>query len=253
MPRHFIDISRQLESWYQTQSGQYLLATEKQLVNEHIQQSFGNHLVQIGFSSRYPLYADSPISHRLSLGGGEGGGLVTELAQLPFDSDSLDLVILHHSLEFYEQPHQLLREVQRCIRPQGKLLIVAFNPLSLLGIYAQTLGRLPGSLWKQRAITRKRLGDWLALLGFDTRQVDYGYIIPPVQHEYFREKMTSLDQSITAKDWAFGGVFVMNACKQVSPLTPVRQRWSRVRSPLVTLTASRSSVAQLSEQGEVKI
>lgn len=253
MQRHFIDISTQLESWYQTEAGQYLLKTETELVNRQIDRVFGHYLVQIGISSQYPLYQNSTINHKFSIGMTKGSELIAEFSELPFDSDSLDLIILHHSLEFYSKPHQLLREVQRCIAPQGRVIIVAFNPLSLLGLYAQTVGRLPASIWKQKSISRKRMGDWLALLGFDIRDVSYGFSLPPLQHEYVRNKMSAFDQYATKKNFPLGGVFVITASKQVSTLTPIRPRWNRVRAPIIGLTASRTATANLSSKKEVKV
>jgi SAM-dependent methyltransferase len=253
MQRHFIDISTQLESWYQTESGQYLLNTETELVNRQIDRFFGHHLVQIGISSRYPLYQSSPINHKLTIGVTAGSELITDLSELPFDSDSLDIIILHHSLEFYNKHHHLLREAQRCIAAQGRLIIVGFNPLSLLGVLAQTLGRLPRSRWKQKTISRKRLGDWLALLGFDIRAVHYGYSLPPLQSDYLRGKMSAVDQYMTSKNLPLGGVFVITASKQLSTLTPIRPRWNRVRAPLIGLTASRTATANLPRSKEVGV
>jgi ubiquinone/menaquinone biosynthesis C-methylase UbiE len=60
---------------------------------------------------------------------------------LPFDSASLDLVVLPHTLELASDPHQTLREVERVLVPEGRVVIVGFNPASLWGL-RQGLGRV---------------------------------------------------------------------------------------------------------------
>jgi SAM-dependent methyltransferase len=252
MKRHFIDISAQLESWFETESGQYLLNAERGILSSQLESIFGYHMAQIGVSSKYPLYESCPVSHKFSIGGSKGAALLTTFSDLPFKTDSLDLVILHHSLEYYEHPHELLRESQRCIAPQGHLIIVGFNPLSPHGLYAQVAGLLPSSQWKKKPITLRRLVDWLSLLGFDIRSTNYAYTLPPVHRKSIQERMTKADQYITSHNWPTGGIFVLNAVKQVSTITPIRPRWNKVANPLRGLATSRSVISRIPNKGETQ-
>ena len=54
--------------------------------------------------------------------------------ELPFDAQSIDLILLPHALEFIDNPHEVLREVDRVLRPEGRVLILGFNPWSLFGL-----------------------------------------------------------------------------------------------------------------------
>ena len=54
--------------------------------------------------------------------------------QLPFDSRSVDIMLLPHTLEFSDDPHQVLREVSRVLTPEGHAVILGFNPFSLWGL-----------------------------------------------------------------------------------------------------------------------
>ena len=47
--------------------------------------------------------------------------------------NSLDLIVLPHALEFTDDPHLMLREAYRVIRPEGQIVIAGFNPFSLFG------------------------------------------------------------------------------------------------------------------------
>jgi ubiquinone/menaquinone biosynthesis C-methylase UbiE len=68
-----------------------------------------------------------------------------DFGELPFATQSLDLVVLPHVLEFAAEPHQVLREVERVLIPEGQVIICGFNPSSLWGM-RQVAGRLTGAL-----------------------------------------------------------------------------------------------------------
>ena len=107
---------------------------------------------------------------------------------LPFDSNSLDLVVLPHALELARDPHLALREVERVLVPEGRVLIVGFNPASLWGL-RQRLGRLRRRLASdsQRDLflpsagefmRYRRLRDWLRLLSFEVEAGRFGCYRP---------------------------------------------------------------------------
>ena len=66
--------------------------------------------------------------------------LWAEPEALPFPNASLDLVVLPHTLELSVDPHMALREVERVLVPEGRVVIAGLNPLSLWGL-RQRLGR----------------------------------------------------------------------------------------------------------------
>jgi ubiquinone/menaquinone biosynthesis C-methylase UbiE len=47
---------------------------------------------------------------------------------------SLDLVTLPHTLEMHVDPHATLREVERVLVPEGRVVICGLNPASLWGL-----------------------------------------------------------------------------------------------------------------------
>ncbi|MEE2979141.1 MAG: class I SAM-dependent methyltransferase, partial [Pseudomonadota bacterium] len=86
--------------------------------------------------------------------------------ELPFASQSIDLVALPHVLEFTDDPHEVLREVARVLMPEGRLVITGFNPLSLWGM-RQGMRRLGTESFlpaQSQMIAFTRLKDWLKLL-----------------------------------------------------------------------------------------
>lgn len=63
--------------------------------------------------------------------------VVCDLRELPFAANSIDLAVLPQRHEFHDNPHQILREVERILIPDGQLVITGFNPLSLWGLRRQ--------------------------------------------------------------------------------------------------------------------
>ncbi len=101
--------------------------------------------------------------------------------------------MLPHTLELARDPHQTLREVERVLVPEGRVVIVGFNPASLWGL-RQGLGRvrLGLGLGKQRPLFLpatgeflgyRRLRDWLRLLSFEVESGRFGCYRPPVASE----------------------------------------------------------------------
>lgn len=125
------------------------------LGSEHvyIPDEFRNQFVALSSSS------DAPAS---------GVGTVHgEPSALPFGTASVDLLILPHVLEFEEDPHQVLREVERVLKPEGRLFVISFNPLSLHGLIQYFPRR--NSFWHFNFIPHHRILDWMYLLKFDAR------------------------------------------------------------------------------------
>ena len=235
MQTECIDILTELESWYARENGQYLSQAAFETAQELLDRSFGYHILQLGVGSNRPLCEASPINHRIysAQRPGQGVDLVACPDELPLDSDSVDTVIIHHSLEFARNPHQVLREVQRVLTPQGQLLVIGFNPLSLHGLSCQLRGLSHKSLWRHhQPVTQGRLTDWLHLLGCEVQDSSRFYAIPPVGSGRVRKWSTRCDAWCAEHNIAFGGVYIVHAIKQVSavhrPRRSLRLRGERL-------------------------
>jgi SAM-dependent methyltransferase len=121
-----------LQTWFESELGQYVLAREQAWFDAVSVDLFGFNAMQVGHCGVDGLRANR-MPHRFC-GGLELGELRCQPEQLPIASQSLDLVALPHLLEFSAHPHQVLREAERVLRPEGRLLIAGFNPLSLWGL-----------------------------------------------------------------------------------------------------------------------
>src|SRR5664279_448767 len=118
-----------LAAWFATPLGAYLQAREQAYFDHTLADIFGYQALQIGLPES-PLLRSSRITTRCSVDLEEPAQVLADPHWLPFSENSFDLVVLPHALEFTDEPHQLLREVYRVIRPEGQLLITGFNPFS---------------------------------------------------------------------------------------------------------------------------
>lgn len=227
------DIFKRLESWYDQESGRYLLEQTRSAAQDMLDRAFGYHMLQLGYVGQQPLCHGSPINHRIICTGGRGAAesqgrithppvplpavqLVAEPDELPLESDSVDAVIAHHCLEFAHNPHQVLREVQRVLTPQGQLLVVGFNPYSLQGAGGR-LRRIAGNpLWQaHHPVSERRLTDWLHLLGLEVQEVSWMYAVPPLGSGRLHRGLKHLDTWAAGHNLPVGGVYVLHATKQV--------------------------------------
>src|SRR6185295_9045495 len=92
--------------------------------------------------------------------------ICTKEYKLPIVSESIDIVYLAHALEVTSNPHEVLREVYRVLRPEGYIIITCFSPFSLLGLAKLILYFSRKCPWSLKFISKIKMVDWLKLLGF---------------------------------------------------------------------------------------
>lgn len=217
-----------LQEWYRTPLGRTVEQGELAVVRDCLTTLFGYHLLCVA-----PPWQDSPLQssrvrHRIVQTPEtvpHRTGLLSANDAWPVASDSLDVILLPHVLEFALEPHQILREAERCLIPEGHLVIVGFNPWSFWGLRSRLTrwrGRLP---WCGRFLGVSRLRDWLALLGFDTLAVQPLCYRPPVNHAGVLARTAFLDPLEEIGYLPGNAGFLLLARKRVVGMTPLRPRW----------------------------
>ncbi|PKO43848.1 MAG: SAM-dependent methyltransferase [Betaproteobacteria bacterium HGW-Betaproteobacteria-22] len=241
--------------WFDSELGRYLLRIEQALYDQAVVDLFGFNAVQMG-SLQMDLLQNSRIAHRFRCVDFAQAVLQHDVCCdddfLPFESMSLDLLLLPHRLEFSERPHQTLREAERVMMPEGYLLLSGFNPLSTWGARAAiqrffSPRKVAGALfpWGGRFIGLSRLKDWLALLGFEVVMVKMCCHVPPFEQDAWRERFGFMDKF--GVNWlAFiGGVYFVVAKKRVPGMTPLKPNWkSAPLSPRLIVRPTQSNPTQ---------
>ena len=213
-----------LAEWLHTTQGKYLLEREQALIDRVVVDVFGFHAMQMGLPE-FDLLRASRIPLRVVAGNEPGAQVRACVDELPFDSNSIDLVLLPHVLEFNNNPHQILREVERIMMPEGQVIITGFNPRSLWGL-RQKLGPKAEYPWNGKFINLPRMKDWLALLGLEVVGGRFACYAPPLSHSGWLGRMSLMEPS-GDHWWAVcGGVYFLHAIKRVPGVRPLKPQWN---------------------------
>ena len=116
-----------LAQWFGTPLGAYLLGKERAYLDDVTPDIFGFHALQLGLPE-YDLLRENRITHRMRIDTGGEASVRAKGHELPIATQSIDLALLPHALEFAEEPHAVLREIDRVMMPEGRLVILGFNP-----------------------------------------------------------------------------------------------------------------------------
>lgn len=227
-----IDFKR-LRDWWSTPLGKAFLASEGEEVRKLIPLLFGYHAVLLGEAPFIQAFEGSPILHRIWMYPKTTeiapGGVVSRYDKWPIISDGVDLVYLAHCLEFVQNPHEVLREVYRALRPEGHVVIANFNPWSSWGLWRWFVRYIKRTPWDGHFISLSRLKDWLALLGFDVVQVRSHFFKPPVTHVKTLERLNWLEKAMRVCCPFWSGGYVLLARKRVLTLTPIRPAFREIK------------------------
>ena len=224
-----------LQEWLETPPGRYLRRWEQAEFDQAVADLFGYHALQLGLGE-FEALASNRMPHRwLALaqpGGPRRADLMTDFSALPFPANSLDLVVLPHTLELSPDPHATLREVERVLVPEGRVVITGFNPASLWGL-RQRRGRLwravgLGELFLPEAgefMQYRRLRDWLRLLSFEVETGRFGVHRPAVNSQVWLERFRWFDTA--GERWwpIFGAVYFLVAVKRVRGMRLLTPDW----------------------------
>lgn len=226
-----------MQQWFETPPGRYLLGWERAAFDEAVADIFGYHALQLGLPELDTLAANRMPHKWLAVRephaqAAARPALQCDFGALPFEENSIDLVVLPHSLELHLDPHTTLREVGRVLVPEGKVVVCCLNPASLWGLRQrrahlyQRLGL--GELFLPDAgefIGYRRLRDWLRLLGFEVESSSFGCWRPAFTTEHWLERYEWMDRAGSRWWPIFGAVYFIVAVKRVRGMKLIGPAW----------------------------
>ena len=238
--------AQQLRDWYANPAGQMLSNELLNKLEQLLPGLFGYYALQVGgISNDMDLLSSSAIGQKIYMTETpEQGRVVASPLALPFPQDTLDLVVLPHTLDFSHEPHQVLREVHRVLIPEGHLVLIGFNPVSMMGLSKLALLRSKRAPWTGHFYTARRLKDWLSLLDFTALEIEHVGLRPPVQNLRLQQRLEFLDKADRYGMGRFGSVQIFVAKKRVLTLTQRPQSW-RPRSHILPVNVTEASARQV--------
>jgi SAM-dependent methyltransferase len=222
-------------------AGRYVLDWEQTQLDAAVSDIFGYHALQLGLpevdalrENRMPLRfcaADRQLMVNAGEGGNDGGerrvAIINRYEELPLATHSIDLVVMPHILEFAADPHQVLREVERVLVPEGHVVITGFNPASLWGLrqYGTRLGAAPFLPREGSFIALPRVKDWLKLLSFEFARGRFGCYAPSVRTAAWLRRWRFMEKAGDRWWPVFGAVYLLTAVKRVRGMRLIGAVW----------------------------
>jgi SAM-dependent methyltransferase len=225
--------------WAASVAGAHALAWQQAQIDHWVADVFGYHALQMGMPelqllrhNRMPHqwllspHVRDEATDEAAVSSPSPTQVCAEFHALPFVSNCLDLVVMPHTLEVCDDPHQALREAERVLRPDGRLIISGFNPAGLWGAVARarrfSKGATAAEPGSDSALASVhdwvgywRLRDWLHLLSFEVEGGRFGCYAPPVGNPAWMERMRWME-SLGDRWWpVLGGVYAVMAVKRV--------------------------------------
>lgn len=239
------------QEWLKSSLGKALLRQEARVIEEALDGVFGEQCLQLGpWGERRTFLRFTRTQHcsliAESLAEAEDGQpcMVGEMNRLPVESDSIDAVLLPHTLDYSDRPHAVLREVDRVLRRNGCLIILGFKPGGLWGLrrLISGAGMPPGA---DHLISERRLKDWLQLLDMRIQgSVRYFFRWPlPGNRAGGSNKWERRGQAWWPE---LAACYMLSAQKRVSTLTPVRPLWRRKLKVVAGLAEPSTRASQVS-------
>jgi len=238
----WLDAQQSLAQWYATGLGQSILIDLETRLSGCLTEVFGYQGVLVGnFHAEKELLANAGLHRKLTVSApGNPADIHADALQLPIASDTMKLVVLWHTLDFCDNPHQALREADRVLMEDGQLIIIGFNPVSAFGLRHWLTGWRRKSPWYGRFYSRWRLKDWLSVLDYRVLHSQASFVRPPINSQRLLRRLEGLER---LQPWigGLGGIYIVQARKQTIPMTLSRRQWRRQRTSMSVGTVTNAA------------
>ena len=227
-----------LRTFWQMPLGKSLLTAEAQLLGEALEDVFGWEFLQVGaWGEDRELLAGCRTRRKIVVAPSAfsgGADIIARPSALPVARDSVDAVLLPHTLEFASDPYAIVREVDRVLSGEGQLVVLGFQPFSLWGIRARSSGTgFPPGI--RRILTAGRVREWLVLLGYEIVATRAYLHCTPWGSGAPATPATAEHSPLLQRTWFDplpAGAWMLKARKRIRALTPIRPRL-REKQPAV--------------------
>ena len=233
-------VHSRLRQWYRRVPGRLVLRAERSQLDALLPSLSGDRIVQVGCVGHPALLSSSSMPHRIVLDTDVDASdidphLYARADALPFQTESLDVLVLPHTLEFARDPQGVLQESDRVLVPEGHLIIIGFNPWGLWGIWRWLRRQRDEVPWCGHFLGLSQLRKWMIPLGFRIIRTRHFFFRPPSQQENLLRMLSWLEGLGRWRFFPVGGaLYLVVAQKRVTTLTPVRLRWKEAPRPRVT-------------------
>ncbi len=220
-----------LHHWLHSPLGQELVAEQRKCLQTVVRNKFGQHMVQLDMGLYEPLVESPPVGCYSMVSMHENRSptplIRADAESLPFQPESVGTFILHHSLDFSDDPYKILREVNQALVPDGVIVIVGFNPMSLWSFRKLTgwiAGRIP---WTGQFFRPHRIQDWLSVLDIEIEERYSLFHRPALNKKNILDKLIWLEKLVSIMFPKLGACYVIVGRKKTLGVTPLSSKWAK--------------------------
>lgn len=236
---------QQWDHWLTQFLGASVLEAEQRVLSRFLADFYGKNALLLGVPRQSVLFDSSAISQRVAVSPltdrrNRIRCIESQFYDLPIASSSIDLVLLPHTLDFTDNAEKLISEACRVVKPEGRIVILGFNPFSFWGLTRSFIksNRVP---WSFNFIKTSTIKKWLTFAHFELVKEDKLIFRPPLKNHAIYEKIKFLEWFGRQFFKPLGGVYVIAAKAKVIPLTPIKLKWKQ-KIPAVSMTVPRPTM-----------
>lgn len=167
-------LSHFLKAFCATDACDALMAHQQAWLTAVLKKQFGYYGLQLGVATDYAqAWRSCPIGEHFILTDSRltNTHAVVDFEDLPIANQAIDCVVMSFTLELSHDPYAVLREVDRILINDGRLVVMGFHPLNawrgqIWGAHRQAASGLS-------LLGAGRLVDALQTLGYEIQQVDF--------------------------------------------------------------------------------
>ncbi len=230
------NLPSQLRRWYRCIPGRLVLQAERNQLEALLPSLMGNRIAQVGCVGSSALLTGSTMPHRIVVDGDVRAtdidpDVYAQADALPFETESLDVLVLPHTLEWSGDPQKVLQESHRVLAPEGHLVILGFNPWGLWSFWRGLRKRRTEVPWCGSFRSPSQVCAWMVTLDFHVVRTRYFFFRPPLQHEASMRALSFLKILEGRHGIPLSGLYLVMAQKRVVAMTPISLRWKGTLRP----------------------
>lgn len=223
------------KGWHSMPHGAWWRDSLARALEPHWETLFGHYLIKLGsLSAKLPN--DCRIREQYTVGTFDSADIQARLSALPFQENTVDAVLMAHVLEYAEDPHEILREVDRMLRADGHLILALTNPWSPTILPRLWPSWRESGLMNSRLFSKNRVTDWLDLMHYEV--IHDGYFAAGAPIPTVRDPERGWGWLLRSWPRLNGGYYLI-ARKREWPITPVRLQRARRQSTEIATASAR--------------
>lgn len=223
-------ILKQSDRWCEQPLGIAFAKMQQAEINAISHRFRGQRVLQLGVDSNVDLQLVAPTFYSVSVGSDleikqTNPSVIASCRALPFLSDSIDIVLINHILEFEKDLDLIFEEIWRVLVGGGQLVVMGFNVLSLWGIahlFKRHEAKIP---WGGHFYTLFQVENLLSKVGFNISLSKTFFFRPPIKSNALLAWLECCEKYGELLFSPFGAGYILFAEKSVLGTTPLRSRW----------------------------